>query len=293
MTAARAHRPLDAIADERCATCGAAIATPFCPGCGEQRASERHYTLRHLGEELFETLFHADGRAIRTVRTLITRPGELTAAYMRGTRRPYIAPLQLFFLANVVFFVWVAITHTNMFSTPLQFHVNGAFYSDLARPLVESRLAARHVSYDDYARVFDHAATLQAKSLIILMIPMLAVLTAVITLPRRRPAAQHVIFALHTMTAVLIMIMLISLILGIFERVTVHAGIDVRWQILDQLSAIMLMICLGAYAHRALRRAYGISTTSATIRALLFAVAFIPAVFLYRGVLFFTTFYTT
>lgn len=293
MTAARIHRPVGAADPERCPTCDASVTTAFCASCGEQRASERHYTLRHLGEELFETLFHADGRAIRTLRTLVARPGELTAAYMRGARRPYIAPLQLFFLVNVVFFVWVAITHVNMFSTPLHFQVQGTFYSDVARRFVESRLAARHITYESYAPIFDHAATLQAKSLIILLVPMLAVLTAILTLRQRRPAAQHVIFALHVMTLVLLLIMAISLILGIAESMVAQAGVVTRWQLWDELSAVLLMLGLGAYVHRALRRAYGISALGATVRAILFAVAFIPAIFLYRAALFFTTFYTT
>jgi len=293
MTAASILREPDAVGAERCPTCGGAVETPYCPTCGEQRATDRHYSLRHLGEELFETLFHADGRAIRTFRALIARPGALTAAYMRGERKPYVAPLQLFFLANIVFFVWVGITHINTFSTPLQFHVGGMFYSGLAHRLVDARLAARHLTYDSYAATFDHAATLQAKSLIILMVPMLALVTMLVTLPRRRSVTQHVVFALHTMTVTLLFIMAISLVLGLAESAFVHAGVVARWQLWDQLSALAIMIALGAYTHRALRRAYGLSSTDATVRAVLFTLAFIPTVFLYRGVLFFTTFYTT
>lgn len=293
MTAARIPREPPAVGAERCPACGAAVETPYCSSCGEQRASDRHYSLQHLGEELFETLFHADGRAIRTIRTLIARPGALTAAYMRGERKPYVAPLQLFFLANVVFFVWVGITHVNTFSTPLRFHVGGMFYSGLAHRMVDARLAARHVTYESYAAIFDHAATLQAKSLIILMVPMLAVVTMLLTLPERRATTQHVVFALHTMTAVLLLVMAVSLALGLIAGGFAHAGFVTRWQLWDQLSALLILIALGAYTHRALRRAYGLSSAGAAARAIAFALAFIPTVILYRAVLFFTTFYTT
>lgn len=144
---------------------------------------------------------------------------------MRGERKPYVAPLQLFFLANIVFFVWVGVTHINTFSTPLKFHVQGMFYSGLAHRLVDARVAARHITYDSYAATFDHAATLQAKSLIILMVPMLALVTMLVTLPRRRSATHHFVFALHTMTVTLLFIMAISLVLGLAESAFMHAGV--------------------------------------------------------------------
>ena len=43
--------------------------------------------------------------------SLITQPGLLTDAYVRGRRKPYLAPLQVFLIANLVFFdrPWVAL----------------------------------------------------------------------------------------------------------------------------------------------------------------------------------------
>lgn len=293
MTAARAQAPLDTTTEEECPTCGARVSTRFCPACGEERASERHYSLRHLGEELVESLVHADGRALRTIRTLVARPGALTTEYMRGARKPYLAPLQLFFLVNVVFFLWAGVTHVNMFSTPLRFHVQGTFYSDQAASLVNARLAARHATFATYAAAFDHAAALQSKSLIILMVPLLAVVIAIVSLPGRRAAVQHVVFALHTMTMLLLLTIALGTCLGIFVAVIRALGIQIRWQIIDQASAILLVLLVGIYVHRAVGRAYGWSGATGTLRAIAFAAALIPALFLYRAALFFTTFYTT
>lgn len=288
-----AHHQVTAL-PEACATCGRMIDTPFCPSCGEQRASDRHYTLRHFGEELLETVAHADGRAVRTLRALVAAPGALTAAYMRGARLPYLVPLQLFFLVNVVFFVWVGITHMNTFGTPLQFHVQGMFYSGVASRMVTARLVARHVTYDAYADRFDHAAMLQAKSLIILMVPLLAAVTALITLPRREHPVRHVVFALHAMAAILLIIMVTALVVGFATDVYAAAAhARPRWQTLDQLSTLLMLLLVGAYVRAALRRAYAFGPVSAAARALLFVIAFVPAVFCYRAVLFFTTFYST
>src|SRR5512140_2614078 len=87
-----------------CVSCGRPAGTPFCPHCGEQRPSDRHGTLVEFLHDAVESVANVDGRVLRSVRTLVLRPGELTAAYARGVRAPYMRPFQLFFLVNVVFF---------------------------------------------------------------------------------------------------------------------------------------------------------------------------------------------
>ena len=87
-----------------CTTCSCAISTSFCPGCGEQRPSERDLTLRGLVDQMAEALSNVDSRLLRSVRCLVTRSGALTAAYLRGQRKPYILPFQLFVMANLLFF---------------------------------------------------------------------------------------------------------------------------------------------------------------------------------------------
>jgi len=38
------------------------------------------------------------------VRRLVRHPGELSLAWTEGVRKPYVAPFQLFLVANVIFF---------------------------------------------------------------------------------------------------------------------------------------------------------------------------------------------
>src|SRR5437868_637365 len=88
--------PVASAADvERCVTCGASTAgTPYCATCGERRAADRPRSLAALGEELWDAFSPVDGRIARTLWSLVRRPGELTVAYMRGVRLPYVPPLR-------------------------------------------------------------------------------------------------------------------------------------------------------------------------------------------------------
>jgi hypothetical protein len=70
-----------------CPTCGAAASTAYCGACGEKRLGHHHLTLVGILAHAGESLFHVDGRVFRSLRTLLLRPGILTAACLRGARK--------------------------------------------------------------------------------------------------------------------------------------------------------------------------------------------------------------
>ena len=98
-----------------CPTCGAAVNGRFCAACGEQRVTERDYSVAHYIGHVFESLTSFDIRSLRALWTLMARPGRLTRDYLDGRRRIYLGPVQLFVLVNVVF----ALAGANTFRTPL------------------------------------------------------------------------------------------------------------------------------------------------------------------------------
>src|SRR4051812_41881849 len=87
---------------ELCVTCEQPIDTPYCPHCGEKRASDRTYSMwEFIKDHVVEAVANFDGRVLRTLKTLITKPGKLTREFMRGVRLPYLQPLQCFLLFNL------------------------------------------------------------------------------------------------------------------------------------------------------------------------------------------------
>lgn len=87
-----------------CANCETLLAGPYCHACG-QFAEDFERTIKSLVVELFENLFHADGRLFRTVPRLILRPASLTRDYLAGRRAYQIPPLRLFLVVVIVFFL--------------------------------------------------------------------------------------------------------------------------------------------------------------------------------------------
>src|SRR5687768_16563949 len=88
-----------------CSSCAAPLSGRFCAQCGERRIEPGEQTMRHFLRDSLADLASLDGKLLRTLRALIVRPGELTREFMDGRRVLYLRPLQLFLLANLIYFV--------------------------------------------------------------------------------------------------------------------------------------------------------------------------------------------
>lgn len=78
-----------------CRNCGAAVASRFCPECG-QSTEISVPTLAGLFHEVFSAAWSLDSRLSRTIRVLVSQPGGLTVAYLEGRRAQFLSPFQLF-----------------------------------------------------------------------------------------------------------------------------------------------------------------------------------------------------
>jgi hypothetical protein len=281
--------------EEACVNCRMPLHGPYCTTCGERRASERDNSLRGFAGEVFQTVTSADRSVLGTLKLLLAHPGELTREFMRGRRIGLMRPLQLFLLVNVAFFLWSTATHNRMFDTPLVTHMHYTWHKSLATRMVSARIAARQTTLAAYARIFNDAATVQAKSLIVTMVPAFAILVGLVHIRRRRFALEHLVFALHTYAAMLILVVVTAyalvmpmLVVGRLTHTTAMNN-----QLFDNLFGLTLGLILGWYLRRALIRVYDDGKVFATVAAvgLFIGVGFI--LFAYRTLLFLTTFWAT
>lgn len=288
-------------AGQGCVSCGFTTDAPYCARCGERRAADRGYTLRHFAHEAFEAVTNVDGTGWRTVRTLLLSPGALTAAYMRGERVRYMKPLQLFLVVNVVYFVWVAFAGERVFSTPLSGHLANSNYGETARQLILARVEQPGMTPEEinaaanaYGDRFNDAASVQAKTLIITMVPMFAALVALVQVRRRRPAVQHLVFALHVFTTLLL--------LAIAQRYLVHIPLrlvgdfgsaEQANRVLNDVIGLFMMTAMAVYAGLALRRAYGDGRVAAVLKGAFLGWSLLLVLGLYRYLLFYTVYWAT
>jgi Protein of unknown function (DUF3667) len=208
-----------------CPRCKNAVLTPFCAECGEEPIAPYDLSIRGLTAKLIHALTSIDARAVRTAWCLLRHPGTLTLAWVDGKRKPYIAPFQLFLIANVLFFALQWLTGTNIFSSTLDSHLHHQDWSELARTLLARRLEKTSTPVELYAPVFDHAVVTNAKSLIVLMTLPFAALLPLVFVGRRRPFMAHVVFALHLYTF-LLLLFCVALLAATFSAWIGWGGLD-------------------------------------------------------------------
>jgi len=266
------------------------VLTPFCARCGEEPLAPRDLTLRGLVERLLHTLTSIDARVARTAWHLIRCPGDLTVAWAQGVRRPYVAPFQLFLIANVVFFALQSLTGTNIFSSTLDSHLHHQDWSDLARSLVADRLAATHTSLESYAPLFDRAVVLNAKALIVLMTIPFAALLPLMFLREGRPFMLHVVFSVHLYTF-LLLLFCVALLAARSSEWAGAGGLDTP--MVDNVLSLLNLVACAIYLYLALGPVYRTRGWARAMQAMALALAVGLIVLSYRFVLFLITLYGT
>jgi len=86
-----------------CPNCATPLQGPWCHACG-QLAEDFHRSTVKLVAEAFEGLLHFDSRFWTTLPDLFRHPARLTKAYLEGHRAPQIPPFRLFLVVLVAIF---------------------------------------------------------------------------------------------------------------------------------------------------------------------------------------------
>ena len=240
--------------------------------------------------EALHALTDLDGRFLRSFRTLLMKPGELTVAYRAGRRKEFLGPLQAFLVANVAFFAIEALSRDHVFATSLASHVGLQDWKALAQSIVNERLQRLDTSFDDYALRFDLAAARNAKMLVVLMTLPFMLLLPLFQPGKARGIVVRAAFSLH-LYAFLLLLFSAALVFADLQLALggdgLHSPRVDLW-----LSALLLVGCI-AYLFLALGRVYPAGWPARLLRSFGLGVVVAAIVPGYRFLIFIITLYTT
>ncbi len=171
---------------EMCKSCGQAISidAKYCSHCGARALLEKDLG---LAASLTYALREADipGKVGRTLLVLLTKPGELTRAYVAGGTGRYVSPIRLLLAMVAVYFLiagpyWLEFNVTNSDVKLTPGTTNPAFVSD---PLAFELYKDAIVDYQSVSRLLGPL--------------MLCWLVALVRIRTREPFGHHLVFAVH------------------------------------------------------------------------------------------------
>jgi hypothetical protein len=283
-----------------CPSCSAPLADRFCSACGERAfCAEELHLGRHL-REWASALTSLDGKVWRTLRLLLVRPGFLAVERCRGARVRTLAPVQLFLLANLIYFLLASTTPADIFTTSFQGHVRGQIYSGYARELVHERLGldaaalatdAGRATLRAYAQRFELVNQRNARSLLVLLVPLFALLFALLQRGGSRASGEHLVLATH-FGAFFLLYVALATMWGLFLVVTaLHiVGLPPPSGVLEPIGTTLIALTSAIWCRRAFLDFYGNSPRGALLRSLAFASLLLLPFYVYRAVLFGVTF---
>lgn len=264
-------------------------ALEYCPACGERYLDPHRLTLTGLAEQAAESLFHADGRIVRTVTALLFQPGRLTQAWMRGERRAWMAPFQLFLFLNVIFFFAQSLSGLSVLAAPLDTHLHHMQYAPLAQRLVASHLERHGGTLAQLTPLFERQQNTNAKLLVFAMVPLFAFMLRLLFPLRRRLGAIHLVYALHFYAYLMACLTLLFPVAGFALLLLRQLGVAVDPDLLDDAVSLIELALIVMYLWPALDRVYSLSRSRRIASATLLTAAVLPILITYRLFLFWVT----
>lgn len=289
-----------------CVSCGEPLVGEYCHHCGEKRTDERDLTLSAFLHYALEAVTNADARLYRTLRALLGSPGLLTREFVAGRRRLYVAPLQLFLVMNVVFFVVLQVrAGTDAFTTDLLFHPGQPLYGPVAADLIGQRVGELperpegmtsqqwrvlwSVEQQEFRQRFNEATPRYANSLVILMVPLFAL--AIRFLRRRTLFVRELVFSAHFFAFVLLFLMAFPIMLIPLGLLLTALQVPVGIDLLEFLFSLGLTATFATYLMLAFRTAHGDRWLPAVARAVTAVFLLFGVLTVYRAILFFVVYW--
>lgn len=276
-----------------CTNCSSPLTGSYCHQCGQKKIDHHDATIgAFLGNTLHE-FTHIDSKVVRTFKYLIFKPGYLTQEFIAGHRKKYMNPVQLFIVINLLYFVFISFSNFNTFTTPLVYHLENGIYGKFAQHLVENKIRVQHLAYPVFEEHFNHELATQAKSLVIVMVPIFSIFLGILYFWQKRYFVEHLVFSIN-----LFSFYLLALSIGIYVAIVVLCvilqliGVDTSFLQTDSSVTSLMSVLLFGYLFVSLRRVYNNSRAAAFLNSGILVVVFWSTVFFYRFLLFLSVFYS-
>ncbi len=271
---------------DHCASCGAVLNGPFCHQCGERVLVDKDWSVSALISDAVSQLADLDSRLLRSLRWLVLRPGGLAGEFFAGRRVPYLRPLQLFVLANVVYFFvqsWAPFTGYN---TPLASQIGQQIYSGIipAEAWATDKASALNLGFAEFEEMYNVRSDVLARTLVFLMVPALALFLKLILFRQPNRPVEHTVVAIHYYAFELLIIFGVvasfwpHLVFAVFSLEALASYRSAAWVLME----LGIEPIKGVYWYLTLRRFYGFARLPALALTLIVLAGLLLITFGYR-----------
>jgi hypothetical protein len=272
-----------------CKSCGNHFMGLYCNMCGEKVLEAEDRTFKHFLSNIV-TFSFIDNKFLKTLKLILLSPGFLSKEYAEGRRVNYLRPLQLFFIFNLIYFLFPLL---QLFNTSLHTQMYLRVHSPLVRKLVNHKLEETGFSFQGYSLMYNDKSTSLAKLVIILFVVIVSVPFALIFRKQKRYFSEHLTLSVELAAFNLaVNAVFLSLILIISTKIIhwTHMG----WEkYLDDVTLTVIFIMTNLFfLFKAGRTFYQERGFMLIIKVVISLLGMFLALEMYRLILFLVTFWS-
>jgi len=273
-----------------CKTCGNVFVGLYCNICGEKVIEAKDRSFKNFIGNFLTAITLADNRFLKTLWLTIKNPGFLSKEYANGRRVNYLRPLQVFFVLNLVYFLFPVL---QLFNSTLRTQMYFLFHSPMIRGMVNQRLSDEGISLTGFAMIYNEKTTILAKLLIVVFVWIASLPLSIIFRKKNRYFTDHVALSVELACFnIFVNAILLSGILIVLSKIFMWSGTTFGDYLNDTTLTIIFISTNLYFIYRAARTFYDQKGKSLIIKSVLGIIGLFLALEAYKLLLFFVTFYT-
>jgi len=275
------------VVEHTCKSCGNVFRGLYCNVCGEKviEAKDRKFRT-FLGSVLIATTI-VDNKFLKSLWLTISNPGFLSREYVDGRRVHYMRPLQMFFILNLIYFLFPVL---QMFSSSLYSQLNVLPHRKIAREVISTKLTENQMSMQGFELVYNDKTTSLAKLLVVLFIVLASLPLSLIFKKKNRYFTDHVALSVElTSFNLAVNTILLTILLWTISKVLRWSHLTWGTYLNDTSLTIIFVLTNVYFLFRAARNFYSQKGKRQIVKVALGIIGLFLALEAYRFILFFIT----
>lgn len=177
-----------------CKNCGNHFTGLYCNLCGEKVLVPQDRSFRTFLSNILIAITFADSKFIKTLWLVVKKPGFISWEFAEGRRVKYLRPLSLFFVLNLIYFLFPTI---QLFNASLRTQLNSLHGRYAVTGIVNKMNALGIKDISSFALVYDQKTTSLAKMMVIVFVVLASLPLNFLYRSRKRFFTDHVGFSVE------------------------------------------------------------------------------------------------
>jgi len=177
-----------------CKSCSNTFVGLYCNLCGEKVIEPKERKIQSVIGHLLVASTIVDNKFLKSLWYTVTKPGFLSREYVDGRRVMYMRPLQMFFILNLIYFLFPVL---QMFNSSLYTQLHVLPHSKLAQRIVVQMLKKDSMTMTGFELMYNEKTTSLAKLLVVVFVLLASLPLSLIFRKKNRYFTDHVAFSVE------------------------------------------------------------------------------------------------